>query len=78
MLNKLNTLADNSSDMLDIVQQSIDRGYLSFFPVNSYSKKSKDARVDIEQLGETNIPRVSDRDKKELERRVANGELEQF
>ena len=33
LLNKLAQLADTDSDMMNIVQQSIDRGYRSFFPI---------------------------------------------
>ena len=40
MLNKLSELcgADINS-LCEVIQQSIDRGYLSFFPVSSYSKR---------------------------------------
>lgn len=78
MLNKLNTLADNSDDMIKIVQQSLDNAWLSFYPLKSYNNKTKDARVDIEQLGTTNIPRMSNEEKEELERRAELGELETF
>lgn len=77
MLNKLNTLADNCDDMIKIVQQSLDNAWLSFYPLKNYNK-SKDARVDIEQLGTTYIPRMSDEEKEELQRRADNGELETF
>lgn len=78
MLNKLNTLADNSDDMIKIVQQSLDNAWLSFYPLKSYNNKTKDVRVDIEQLGTTNIPRMSNEEKEELERRAELGELETF
>ena len=77
MLNKLNTLADNSDDMIKIVQQSLDNAWLSFYPLKSYNK-TNDVRVNIEQLGTTNIPRMSDEEKEELQRRADNGELETF
>ena len=40
MLNKLSELCGTDVNSLcEVIQQSIDRGYLSFFPVSSYSKR---------------------------------------
>lgn len=35
MLNKLRELTDSKTECIAIIQQSIDRGYLSFFPISS-------------------------------------------
>lgn len=40
MLNKLRDLTDSKTECMEIIQQSIDRGYLSFFPI-SKSKQSR-------------------------------------
>lgn len=74
MLNKLSGLADNVNDQIEIVQQSIDRGYLGFFEVKRYSRYSTDARVGIENLGDYSIPKGKDDDF----RRLPNGEIESF
>lgn len=74
MLNKLSGLADNVNDQIDIVQQSIDRGYLGFFEVKKYNNYSRDARIGIENLGDYSIPKAKDDDF----RRLPNGEIETF
>ena len=40
MLNKLASYSDSATLLCEIVQQSIDRGYLSFFPVNNKQSRS--------------------------------------
>lgn len=50
MLNKLSEMCGDDIQMYkDVIQQSIERGYLSFYPISSYSKNT-DVRKSIEQL----------------------------
>lgn len=46
MLNKLDTLASDLDTQIKIVQQSIDRGYLGFFPLAQYNKQSQKRFID--------------------------------
>ena len=50
MLNKLASYSDSATLLCEIVQQSIDRGYLSFFPVNNY-KQGKSTHDAIHESG---------------------------
>lgn len=38
LLNKLNRLSDNTKEQIEIVQQSLDRGYASFYKLKHYNK----------------------------------------
>lgn len=46
MLNKLDTLASDLDTQIKIVQQSIDRGYLGFFPLAQYNKQPQKRFID--------------------------------
>lgn len=50
ILNKLDSYTESATELCEIVQQSIDRGYLSFFPVNNY-KQSKSTHDAIHESG---------------------------
>lgn len=50
MLNKLAGYTESATELCEIVQQSIDRGYLSFFPVNNY-KQGKSTHDAIHESG---------------------------
>ena len=50
MLNKLAGYTESATLLCEIVQQSIDRGYLSFFPVNNY-KQGKSTHDAIHESG---------------------------
>lgn len=50
MLNKLASYSDSATLLCEIVQQSVDRGYLSFFPVNNY-KQGKSTHDAIHESG---------------------------
>ena len=71
LLNKLDREFDEH-ERLSVVYQSIERGYASFFPVNT-SKSNNTAR-DIEHLTESN-PRGN---KEKLKEDIANGNVTRF
>lgn len=50
ILNKLDGYTESATELCEIVQQSIDRGYLSFFPVNNY-KQGKSTHDAIHESG---------------------------
>lgn len=50
ILNKLGGYTESATELCEIVQQSIDRGYLSFFPVNNY-KQGKSTHDAIHESG---------------------------
>lgn len=65
MLNKLCTLCDNDLDLCkEIVQQSIDRGYLAFYPISNV--KLKNTMQNIEKMN--HIESMTDEDYEELNR----------
>jgi hypothetical protein len=64
LLNKLNKLSSNSNKQHEIIRQSIERGYKSFFPVNNTDDNKK-------KFGEENgvycIP-ITDEQLKEIDK----------
>ena len=68
MLNKLCEMCDDNVDMYEqVIKQSIERGYLSFYPVNNFSKN---AGIQSES-GARHVPRMTEEDYEEEERRLA-------
>lgn len=66
MLNKLSEICDDDIELYrKVIQQSIERGYLAFYPVNTYSK-TNNVRESIEQLPPSEA--MTEDDYKELER----------
>ncbi len=66
MLNKLANMCDNDVELYEqVIQQSIERGYLSFYPVTSYSKSSS-VRESIEHLTSSEV--MTDEDYMRLDR----------
>jgi DNA-binding Lrp family transcriptional regulator len=64
ILNKLAGLTDNEHEQLEIIQQSIDRGYLSFFPISRWQGRK---RVDHNQGVEIRSDRYTEEELKEME-----------
>lgn len=78
ILKKLRSLTESKKECLQIIQQSIDWQYLSFFPLRqrqSYKRTGKDVET-MSLVGEAK--KVSDEDKEELRRLVDSGELEEY
>jgi hypothetical protein len=76
MINKLRKLDNNDYDTAcAIVQQSINRGYLGFFPVNNYSGNIHNK---VNESGASNVPHITQEEKEELDRMVELGELQEF
>lgn len=68
MLNKLAELGDDDVRLYEaIIKQSIERGYLSFYQLSTYSKNMA---VQSES-GSRHVPRMTDEDYAEEERRLA-------
>lgn len=66
MLNKLSEICNDDIELYrKVIQQSIERGYLAFYPVNTYSK-TNNVRESIEQLPPSEA--MTEDDYKELER----------
>lgn len=82
MLKKLRELTESKEECLKIIQQSIDRSYLSFFPIREYKSYGKKTGRAVEttslQLhgGEAYV--VSDEEKEEIRRLVDSGELKEY
>lgn len=51
ILNKLDSYTESATELCEIVQQSIDRGYLSFFPINHYTRQGKSTHDAIHESG---------------------------
>ena len=78
MLKKLESLDENDCELAcAIVQQSINRGYLGFFPVNTYSR-STSLHDKLNESGATNVPHITADEEAELERMVMSGELQEY
>ena len=68
MLNKLCEICDDNVDMYEqVIKQSIERGYLSFYPVSNYSKSNG---IQSES-GARHVPRMTEEDYAEEEQRLA-------
>lgn len=65
-------------NQVEVIQQSINRGYRGFFPVNSYSKKADNLHDRIGESGARNVPHITPEEEEELQRRVESGELPVF
>lgn len=79
LLNKLTTLADSDELACQIVQQSLDRGYLSFFNLSTYT--SKKSFVDSSAVKHKGFYEDEDYVKKEEElrdERKRNGQRTEF
>ena len=68
LLRKLKELSDDPKIQHDIISQSIERGYKSFFPVNNYGN-TKDKRRDENM--EYSVPHMTEEDYIEEEKRLA-------
>ena len=68
LLNKLSKLTQDDLEKITIVQQSLDRGYASFYPLKSFSKDVYRQKVISEQYTEEEIKEL-DRLSKEREKR---------
>ncbi len=67
MLNKLCELCDDDVDMYErVIKQSIERGYLSFYPVSSGSNTGIKS-----ESGSRHVPRMTEQDYAEEEQRLA-------
>ena len=51
LLSKLFSLSNNLADLCNIVQQSIDKGWLSFYEIKAFSGKKKDLQVVSSEFG---------------------------
>lgn len=79
-LNKLKQFSTDNDIQKKIVLQTLDNGWNNFYELkeNKSFRKNRDTRQDIEGLSTDKIPIMSDEEKKELQRRINNGEIEQF
>lgn len=67
MLNKLCEMCDDNVDMYErVIKQSIERGYLSFYPISSGSNTGIKS-----ESGLRHVPRMTEEDYEEEERRLA-------
>ena len=67
MLNKLCEMCDDNVDMYErVIKQSIERGYLSFYPVSSGSNTGIKS-----ESGSRHVPRMTEQDYAEEEQRLA-------
>lgn len=79
LLSKLSSLSDTVEGKLEIVQQSLDRGYLSFFPISQYSKKSfSDSSNDFKHENYYSDERYMEKEQKLREERERNGQKTKF
>lgn len=77
-LNKLKSLSTDNYVQRDIVKQTIDNGWNGFYELKKTTRTAGDARTNIERLSTKTVPRLTDAEIKERNRRIENGELEQF
>ena len=67
MLNKLSELCNDDVKMYELViKQSIERGYLSFYPISDYSNRGIKT-----ESGARHVPRMTEEDYAEEEKRMA-------
>lgn len=67
MLNKLSELCNDDVKMYEsVIKQSIERGYLSFYPVSDYNNKGIKT-----ESGVRHVPRMTEEDYAEEEKRMA-------
>lgn len=82
MINKLRQLDNGDYDSAcAIVQQSINRGYLGFYPVNvytNYNKSNNTLHDKVNESGAVNVPHITEEDKAEIERMIALGEIHEY
>ena len=78
MLKKLRDLTDSKEECLRIIQQSIDKSYLSFFPIREYTSYNKKTGKNVETISDGNRYSVSDEEKERLRRLVESGEREAY
>jgi len=82
MINKLRQLDNGDYDSAcAIVQQSINRGYLGFYPVNvytNYNKSNSTLHDKVNESGAVNVPHITEEDKAEIERMIALGEIHEY
>lgn len=74
LLRKLVELSKNPKEQHEIICQSIERGYKSFFPVNSYSNNLKDKPWEQGVKSEGYTEEEKRQIEKEREERIARGE----
>ena len=79
MLKKLRELTESKAECLQIIQQSIDRSYLSFFPLLKRQPYKKKTGKDVEIMSlNGDAVKVSDSEKEEMRRLVESGEIEEY
>ena len=78
MLKKLRTLTESKAECLNIIQQAIDRQYLTFYPYKEYTGYTKKTGKNVETISEGPRYSVSDDEKDELRRMVDNGEIKEY
>ena len=80
MLNKLDREFSSTEEKCATIQQSIDRGYLSFYPVKIVKNYGKSDNVHdrLNESGEKYVPKVSENEHKEIRGQIERGELERF
>ncbi len=81
MIKKLTLIDNNDIDTAkEIIQQSIERGYLAFYPVTKYKNKYSDVSLHdrLNESGIENVPHITKEEEEELERRVQAGELYEY
>lgn len=76
MLKKLRTLTDSKSECLQIIQQAIDRQYLTFYPIVQYNNKR--GAKNVETISQGDRYAVSADEKEEMRRLAESGELEEY
>lgn len=60
MVNKLFTMSDKIAVLCDIVQQSIDKGWLSFYALKQYSDKKRNVQSVSSEFGEVRCDKIED------------------
>ena len=78
ILKKLRDLTDSKEECIKIIQQSIDRSYLSFFPVREYKSYNRKTGKSVETISDGERYAVSKEEKDEMRRLIESGELEEY
>lgn len=66
MLKKLRSLTDSKAECIKIIQQAIDRQYLTFYPVKEYTGYKRTTGKDVELMSTDKVEQVSQEDKERI------------
>lgn len=79
MLKKLRTLTESAEECKKIIQQAIDRQYMTFYPYKEYKSYTKKTGRDIETTSLVGKAKITTQEEKdEIRRLVESGELEEY